>query len=406
MADSEREVLAERLGRYPVQRYPVQHATTQFHLGTLLLHAGETAGALRSLIAAADVFERVGMRPEQAKATLMVGVALRTVGRLDDAAAALASAGAVLDTLDLPAEQAAAAYDLGLVRQDIGDLEGARAAWSRARQLFLAAGYPAQAAAAARDHGASLLAAGRSSDAAALLEQAVALAERAGDRPGEGMAANALGLARLAEGQPDAAVEVLGRALAAFPRSVRPAEHAMAKANLALAHEDAGRVAHARLAARQALAVSSAALTVRSQARALLDRQPGEATEDLLTVLDTEDRGQWVPLLREEMLRTTELPRAERCAVVGGFLAGALSRPGSAYELVESLLHVVIELPPSTYQLLVTAIADAEGMTGNPERLRTVVGSAMARFALPQWQRLATGLNVAAEAAGQSATWR
>jgi len=122
-------------------------------------------------------------------------------------------------------------------------------------------------------------------------------------------------------------------------------------------------------------------------------------------VLDTADRGQWLPVLREELLRTTELPRADRCAVVAGFLDSALARPGLAYELVESLLHVVIELPPAPYQLMVTAIAEADRMTGDPNRLRAVVGSAMARFALPQWQRLAAGLNVAAEAAGRPATW-
>jgi tetratricopeptide (TPR) repeat protein len=413
VAQSEQEVLVERLGRYPAQRYPVQHATTQFHLGSVLLHAGEVATALPALTVARDVFEHAGMRLEAAKATVMLGVALRTAGRRDEATAAFTTAGTALAALDQPAEQAAAAYNLGLVRQDRADLEGAYAAWSQARELFLRAGYPAQAGAAARDHGGALLTAGRVSDALPLLEQALALAEQVGDEPGAGAAANALGLAHLAAQEPFAAVSALRRALSGFPRSVRPADYAMAKANLALAHEQAGDRARARLAGAQALAVPSAAAPVRAQAQQLLARLPGRAPEDLLAVLDAEDREQWVAVLREEVLRAAELPTGQRCELVSGFLDGVLARPGASYDLAESLLQIVLELPPRTYDLLVSAVVEAcagRPEQGRPEqdieRLRAVIGSALARFALPQWQRLAASLNAAAQASGQPATWR
>lgn len=407
MSQSEQDVLTARLARYPADRYPVQHATTQFHLGSMLLHAGETGPALQSLTAARDVFGRVGMRLEQAKATVMLGVALRAAGAHEQATDAFSAACSELAGLDQPAERAAASYNLGLVLQDTGEVPAARTAWDSARELFLAAGYPAQAAAAARDHGASLLTAGEVEAALPLLEQATSLAERAGDAPGAGAAANALGLAHLAARQPAAAVVALRRALAAFPRPVRPADHAMVKANLALAYEQAGHRARARLAAGQALAVASAAAPVRAQAQQLLARLPGRASEDLLAVLDAEHRQEWVPVLREEVLRALDLPAGQRCAVVSGFLDGVLARPGAAYDLAESLLHVVLELPPGTYGLLVSAVAGA--CAGRPEpdtaRLRAVIGSAMARFALPQWQRLAASLNAAAQAAGQPGGW-
>jgi tetratricopeptide (TPR) repeat protein len=408
VVQSEQEVLVERLGRYPVQRYPAQHATTQFHLGSLLLHAGELVPALHALTAAHDVFADAGMRLEQAKATVMLGVALRTVGRRDEAVAAFTTAGTALAALDQPAEQAAAAYNLGLVRQDGGELEDAAAAWSSARELFLAAGYPAQAGAAARDHGGSLLARGKVADALPLLEQALTLAEQAGDEPGAGAAANALGLAQLAAQDPAAAVTALRRGLGFFPRTVRPADHAMVKANLALAHEQARDPTRARLAAAQALTVSSAAAPVRAQAQAVLGRLPGRADEDLLTVLDTEDREQWVSVLREEVLRSVELPAAGRRELVRGFLDGVLARPGASYDLAEALLQVVLELPPRTYELLVSAVVSASAGRPEPdtERLHAVIGSALARFALPQWQRLAASLNAAAQATGQPATWR
>ncbi|MBA2738049.1 MAG: hypothetical protein H0U47_00060, partial [Nocardioidaceae bacterium] len=155
------------------------------------------------------------------------------------------------------------------------------------------------------------------------------------------------------------------------------------------------------------LAVSSAATPVRAQARALLARQPAGAADDLLTVLDAEDRDQWVPVIREEMVRAVELTSAQRCAVVSVVLDGALARPGVSSDLVESLLQVVIEAPPQTYEPLVSAVVAACAGRSEPEtqRLRAVIGSAMARFALPQWQRLAASLNAAARAAGQPVTW-
>lgn len=408
MAQSEQEVLVERLSRYPVERYPVQHATTQFHLGSVLLHSGAAGAALPPLTTARDVFALVGMTLEQAKALVMLGAALREAGRTAEAASAFTTACAALADLDQPAELAAACYNLGLVRQDAGDRPAAHRAWADARELFLSAGYPAQAAAAARDHGGSLLSEGQVSAAVALLEQSLSLAELADDQPGAGAAANALGLARLAADDPGVAVTALRRALAAFPRGIRPADHAMAKANLALAHEQAGDRPRARLAAAQVLAVPSAAAPVRTQAQLLLARLPGRLDEDLLAVLDAEDQQSWVAVLREELLRVAEQPAGERRALVSGVLDGLLARPAVAYDLAESLLQVVVELPPRTYEAFVSALVQASA--GRPEaqtaRLRAVLSSAFARFALPQWQRLVASLNAAAEASGQPATWR
>ncbi len=406
-AQSERELLGERLGRYPAERYPVQHAATQFHLGSALLLAGDFIPAAGALRAARDMFEQAGMRLEKAKANVMLGAALRADGRRDQAVAAFSAACADLAQLDQPAEQAAASYNLGLVLQDSGERGGARAAWASAYTLFLTAGYPGQASAAAREHGVSLLTTGDVTAAVGLLQNAVALAERAGDEPAMGSAANTLGLAHLAAQAPAPALVALRAALGAFPRSTRPADHAMVKANLALAHEQAGAPARARLAARQALAVPGAAAPVRAQATQLLARLSGSPDQDLFTVLDAEPREQWVPVLREELLRAAELTAGQRCTAVGGFLDGVLARPGASRDLAESLLQVVLELPPRTYQLFVSALVDA--CAGRPdadaERLRTVISSALARFAVPQWQRLAASLNAAAQVAGAPATW-
>jgi tetratricopeptide (TPR) repeat protein len=404
----EQETLVDRLARFPAERYPVQHATTQFHLGSALLHAGSTAPALAALVVARQLFAASGMQLETAKATLMQGIAERAAGRLEEATASFRTASDLLAGLDQPAEQAAVDYNLGLVLQDRGDLAGAHEAWGRARKLFLTIGFSGQAGAAARDHGASLLSSGNVADALPLLEQAAALAERAGDEAGTAAAGNALGLAHLAAQDPASAVGVLRRALEFVPRTVRPGDHAMVKANLALAYEQAGDSARARLAALQVGVVPAAAAPVRAQAEQVLARLPGAPAEDLLVVLDDESREQWVSVLRDEVLRSLELSPTDRCLVLRGVLDALLARPESAYALAESLLTVVLELPPRSYSATVGAlVAGCAGRPGHDsERLRTVMGSALARFALPQWQRLAASLNAAAEAAGQPATWR
>ncbi len=48
--------LEERLRRFPVERYPVQHATTQFHLGLVLAQEGELSAAEAALAKAAALF--------------------------------------------------------------------------------------------------------------------------------------------------------------------------------------------------------------------------------------------------------------------------------------------------------------------------------------------------------------
>lgn len=407
MTAPERDALQARLAQHPADRYPPQHATAQFHLGALLLRTGDHAAALAALTTAREVFGRTGMRVEHAKAGLMTGIALREAGRSADAESAFATAVAELAALDQPAEQAAAAYNLGLVQHALGRTTEACRAWSQARELFVTAGHPGQAAAAARDHGGALLAGNDAQAAVPLLEQAVRLAEVAGDLAGVGAAANALGLARLSLGRPDEAAEALRAAVGAFPRSVRPAEHAMAKANLALAYAESGATSRSRLAALQAMAVVQAAAPVRALAAQLLDRLPGDATQDLQQVLAASPPEQWVGVLREEVLRVGELPAPACEQLLRGVLDGLLARPAQAHDQAESLLHVVVELPPRAYAQVVAAVV--AGTEGRPqdqtERLHAVVCSALARFAIPQWQRLAAALNDAARAAGHPATW-
>ncbi len=400
--------LEARLLRYPVARYPAQHATTAFHLATVHLQRSRVTEAMGLLVAAYDIFARLGMRLEQAKALMMHGVALREAGRSDLAALTFDRAAKAFGALDQPVEEAAASYDLGLSWQQQGHSAAAQRALARAYDLFLEAGYLAQAGAAARERGLYLLTGGELGPALPLLQEAAEMAERSGDRSGFGTAANALGLLYLAAEDAAAAVTAFTRAVGAFPRSLRGPDHAMVKANLAVAYERVGNPARARLAARQALAVAGADPAVRSQAQLLLDRLSGATSADLLAVLDDESPERWSVILRDEVLRWSEARPPEQLAAIGGFVAGLLARPGAGYDLAESLIAVLVELPPDPYAELVATLVQVTGHLGeqDAERFRAVLGSAMARFAIPQWQRLASSLNAAAAAAGQPGGWQ
>ncbi|MEJ7745118.1 MAG: tetratricopeptide repeat protein [Nocardioidaceae bacterium] len=400
--------LEARLRRYPAARYPAQHASTAFHLATVHLRCGRLVDAVPLLSAAYDIFGRLGMRLEQTKTLTMHGVALREGGRGDLARQTFQRAAREFNQLEQPVEEAAASYDLGLVLHEQGDDTGALQAMTRAYDLFLEAGHFAQAGKAAREQGIYRLGAGDVRAALPLLEEAAALAERSGDLPGLGAAANALGLAQLAAEDAGAAVQAFVRAVGAFPRSLRGPEHAMTKANLAVALERVGNLAQARLAARQALAVSSAEPPVRAQAQQLLDRFSEPSQVDLMAVLDEEPADRWPAIIREEVLRWCDARPLERSAAVRGFVDGVLSRAATSYDLAESLLAVVLELPPGPYADMVTAVVHVTGglRQEDSERVHAVIGSAMARFAIPQWQRLAASLNEAAIGMGQPASWR
>jgi tetratricopeptide (TPR) repeat protein len=322
------EELEDRLRRYDAERYPVQRATAAFHLGTILT-ASDAERAASLLEESAALFTQIGLREEAAKARNAYGASLRELGDYEAAATAFTAAA---EELTEPRDRAAALYNLGLVVGDPARLEEARA-------LFAQANARREEAAAARELGSLLLARGEA-------ERALALLTDAADD-----AANPLGLALLAAGRPSDAVDAFRRAAVANPRTVRPVEFAMAKANLALAYEQCGDPARARLAARQALGVAGAAKPVREQAAALLERA-GNARDDLLRVLGDEPRDRWPGIVREQAALWTA--DSEALNADAPTLAAALDDA-----LAETLLGALLELPPDAFERLLDAFLHA-----------------------------------------------
>lgn len=406
MADELAELHA-RLRRYPASRYPAQHATAQFHLGATRLEAGDTDGAVEALAAAERLFGELRMSTEHAKATMMLGAGLRAAGDHRQAHRRFTAAARLFKQLDRPAEEAAARYNAGLVLTESGRPAAAVQAFATAQHLFAVAGRRSWAGAAARERGRAELNRGEPRAAIALLEEAIELSGEA-DPAGTGAAANVQGLAQLAAGDPAAAVHAFRRALSWLPRSVRPAEHAMAKANLALAQEAAGARAHARVLARQALAVPQAAAQVRAVAQGVLDRLPTDGRSDLFTVLEGEDIGRWELLLRDELLRWIDLDPVRRRLEAASWVREQCSRGAEGVEFAQALLGALLELPPPAYQAVLDAVVRGVN-TCQPEeatRFQAVTGSAMARYPLPQWHRMAAGLTAAAQQAGLDQQWR
>ncbi|HEX2031390.1 MAG TPA: tetratricopeptide repeat protein [Actinomycetota bacterium] len=380
--------LRERARRHPPDRYPVQHATAQFHLGAALAQDGRLDEARAALEAAAALFE-ARLPVEHAKALNSLGAVERMAGRTRDAVAAFERASALFAATGNGLERGAALYNLGLAARELGDAERAVDAFREALELLDGGRVPAQAAAAARELGATLLLSGDLGGARPLLERAEELADAARDTAGMGAAANALGLVHLGEGRLDAATRAFRRSAAAHPRSVRPDGYALAKANLALAFERAGEVARARLSALQALASPELPQAVGDQASGVLDRL-GRGPGEVLRVLDAEAPDAWPGVVREEVVRWISLPDDERHAETAAWIEGQLARDAVAVELAGAWLGALLEAPPDDMERLIrTALrALAEREPYQRERFRSRTEMAMARFHVPQMLRL------------------
>jgi tetratricopeptide (TPR) repeat protein len=404
-SEDEIEALEARLARHPAPRDPVQHAALQFHLGVALTNAGRLEEAQAALSAATSLFDSQRMPVEHAKASNALGAALRLAKRRDEASDAFRRAARLFEESQLDAECGAAMFNLGLAQRDGGQLDEAAASFDSALSLLGPSAGSARAA-ATRELGAALFAQGNLEAARERLEEAVALTRRLGDQPGLGAAANALGLVHLAAGRIPDATEAFGAALGAHPRSVRPAEYAMVKANLALAHERTGDPPRARIAARQALAVRLAPEPVRQQAADLLERVGGDPG-DLVLVLEAQPRETWSSAVREELARWADADAEERRAEACAWIEGQLDRPGLATDLAEALLAGLLELPAQPMQELIAVIvgAAAQRSTEEQARLRADVSMAMARFHAPQWMRLRDTFNRSAGEVGIEAGW-
>lgn len=403
------EAIAEletQLARHPAERYPVQHATDQFHLGVALTNAGRLNEAEAALATSARLFSDK-LRAEYAKAVNARGAALRLAGRFEESAQAFTDAAAGFEAAELPLEQGAALFNLGLVRRELDDHAGAKACFEQSREYLDWETAPTYAAATARELGATLLAAGELDAARPQLEEAVDLADRAGDTPGLGAATNALGLTLLAQDQPDEAIEAFRRTVAAHPRTVRMPDFAMAQANLALAYERAGEQARARLAAAQAVGAPSAAEPVRAQAAQTLERL-GDEPGAILEVVDLESPERWSLILREELNRWVDAAPETRQAEARAWIEGHLERRKVGSDLAEAWLGVLLELPPDDMNSVIRATLRAlEGVEQErAERFRSLVSRTMVRFHIPQWSRLEDSFNRIAGELGQEAAWK
>lgn len=382
------QILGERVRRHPPERYPIQHATAQFHLGQALAEAGRFAEASAALRASAGVFARAGLALEGAKATNQLGAVLRLAGDPQTAIALLRAAAETFAGAGEGVDEGAARFNLGMALRE-ADAPDAHLAFSRARDRWEHAGHLEPASAAAREAGTESWAARRPDRAIAELSDAMALASTAGAAAAEGAAANVLGLVLLEAGRPEEARAALADAVAAHPRGVRPADHAMAQANLALAHEQAGDAPRARVAARQALAVTEAPAPVRDQAEAVLDRL-GDPSGDLPRLLGAEAIERWPALVRAEQTRLAEAEPALRHAEAAAWLVHQHEHPEQGEELAATWLGALLEQPPESLEVLVVALLTAleAPAPADADRLRREFERGMARFHAPQMLRL------------------
>lgn len=397
--------LQAQLDRYDPERFPVQHATARFHLGTVLLQRGAVDDAVVALRRAAELFPADGLPVEHGKATNMLGVALRERGETAAAAEAFARAAELLDAPGSRLEAAASRFNRGLALRDLGRDEDARDDFQQALDVFEEADAREHAAASARELGTALFALDELDAAVEALERAIELARRGGDRAAIGYAANVLGIVHLRADHPADARAAFDDAAGAHPRSIRPAEHAMARSNLALAAERDGAPHLAALAARQALAIDEADTEVRTQAREVLARCD-HGTEPLGPVLATTAEDRWRGVLRAEFQRLADVEGADVDAHAASVVAQIVEDTHAGMDLAEAWFDVLLEQPPATFRRFIAAAIEVLAEHGDREAVKQVLERAMARFQVPQWMRLRDTFNAVAESSGQEATWR
>lgn len=399
--------LRELLLRHRADRHPEEHATLQFHLGATLLDTGRAAAAQAALRASAELFGRRSREVEQAKAHNLLGAALLQLDELDDAAATLRRAAEAFSRHQQPLESAAARFNLGLVQRRRGEPEMAVTCFSEALATFDEAGAVPQASAAARELGGAQLDLGDPAGAADSLERALELAKATGDRSHVGAAANLLGLAHLGADAPAEAAEAFRLAASAYPRPLDPAQHAMATANLALAHERLEDLPRARLAAWRARQVPQADPPVVEQAAGVLARL-GPPGEDLVAVLDREATSSaWSEELGPTVRALLDADEAERCRLLGHWIDGQLASRREGAELGATLCELLLELPGRDMTMLVRSLLAAlqERDPAAAGRFRSQMTRAMARFHLPQWQRLEAVFTQLATEIGDEGPW-
>jgi tetratricopeptide (TPR) repeat protein len=384
--------LRQELDRYPAERYPVQHATSCFHLGVLLLKVQRYAEAAQVLARSVELFPPDGMKAEHGKARNMLGVALRSMGRPAEAAAEFGAAASFLGEVGLRTERGAALFNRGLSMKACGDRSEARDCFQEAVDCLPAERVPGQASAAARELGVLDLEEGDFKAAEERLRGAARLARVSNEYPSIAAADNALGLALLGLKRWDEAAEAFRSAAGANPRSIRSQEYAMAKANLGLALSRSGDRERSRLAARQALRAPSVPAPVAEQAETVLDevgREPG----GLYAIARAADEEARSPIIREEVLRWLDEPPQVRGEEVALFLEGLSDHdPGGG--LTENFLGVLLELPPGHMDTLVADLVQAMSLWNGEEAstYRSKLSRVIARFHPPQMVRLEDAL--------------
>lgn len=391
MEDSSLERLSRALQRFPLDRYPVKHASIQRRLGAALAAEARWDEAARAFGLALGAYGE-DLPVERAETLNILGAVLRELGDLDRAAASFREAISLLEGADAGARAGFAWHNLGLVLRDQGETSTALLAFRSAAALFPPSDQPAGLAATLRELGSSLLEQGELVPALPLLERAVHLAAAGGDRVGLGAATNVLGLIKLAMGDGDGAVAAFTESASAHPLSLRPAAHAMAKANLALAEETTGDKDRARQSAHHALSISESPEAVVAQAKAVLDRL-GTAY-DLHRILDELPEGRWEGMLREEIGHWARVAEEDRAELAGSWISGQERRRAGAERRQEALFAAMLELPPAAFDLVAASLVETALSLEEGTRawFFDLCSRAAARFHIPQMSRLEVAL--------------
>ena len=288
-------------------------AITLNNLANCLLDFGDTQGALRNYLTAAEAFERLNLPIFQAQAYANIAPILAGQGMTDQATGYLERALAIQrKTGNRPAE-GITLLNLGVMQNGAGKLADAIATYDRARKLFVDIGDRKSEAVALHNLGRSHAELGNRSVGIDYLREALALREAVGDQRGALSTRIAIGAELVESGRVAEGTRMLTAGLDEAKRLEVPELEAEARLRLADAAQRAGRPS-------AAIDHLSAYVELREK---LLNASSQEKVAEMQTRFESERSAREIEVLqRDKAIQALELD--QRALQRNAFVAASL----------------------------------------------------------------------------------
>lgn len=297
-------------------------AVTLNNLANCELEAGNSLLALEGYLAAAELFEKLGLPLYQAQAFANIAPILVSQGLIDQGRVYLERALAIQRKAGNRPAEGGTLLNLGALLNQADKTAESIESYEAARRIFAEVGDRKSEAIALHNLGQGLADAGRHADAIGHLRQALALRESVKDERGALSSRIGIGSALANSGRSAEAIPILEAALAQARRLEVPELEAEARLRLFVAFRNSGRLAGAIDHLTAAMELRDKLLSASSQARVaeMQARFESERSEREIQLLQRDREIQSLELRRQALLRNALLALAALLAVLAAVM--------------------------------------------------------------------------------------